>query len=93
MSRIELIKQLKEKNPQLSKSELEAIIDVFSKSISNALKNKNTVEIRGLGRWYCKKLKENFNARNPATNELIYKPERVKVRFRASKKLKKLINE
>ena len=93
MSRIELIKQLKEKNPQLSKSELEAIVDVFSKSISNALKNRYTVEIRGLGRWYCKKLKENFNARNPATNELIYKPERVKVRFRASKKLNKLINE
>ena len=49
----------------------------------------NNVEIRGLGRWYCKKLKENFNARNPATNELIYKPERVKVRFRAIKKIKK----
>ena len=93
MSRIELIKQLKEKNPRLSKTELQNIIDVFSKSISNALKNNNTVEIRGLGRWYCKKLKENFNARNPATNELIYKPERVKVRFRASKKLNKLINE
>ena len=93
MSRTKLIKQLKEKNPQLSKSELEAIIDVFSKSISNALKNKNTVEIRGLGRWYCKKLKENFNARNPATNELIYKPERVKVRFKPSQHLKKIINE
>tara|TARA_X000000950_G_scaffold250524_1_gene311262 strand:+ start:38 stop:319 length:282 start_codon:yes stop_codon:yes gene_type:complete len=93
LSRTELIKQLKEKNPQLNKSELQAIIDIFLKSISDALKNKNTVEIRGLGRWYCKKLKENFNARNPATNELIYKPERVKVRFKASKKLNKLINE
>ena len=51
------------------------------------------VEIRGLGRWYHKKLKENFNARNPATNELIYKPERIKVRFKSSKYLKKIINE
>ena len=59
----------------------------------NALKKGNAVEIRGLGRWYSKKLKENFNARNPATNKLMYKPERVKVRFRASKKLNKLINE
>ena len=93
MSRTKLIKQLKEKNPELNQSELKIIIDVFSESITKALKKGDIVEIRGLGRWYPKKLKENFNARNPATNELIYKPERVKVRFRASKKLKKLINE
>ena len=93
MSRKKLIKQLKEKNPTLNKLELKNIIDIFSENISNALKKGNAVEIRGLGRWYSKKLKENFNARNPATNELIYKPERVKVRFRASKKLNKLINE
>ena len=90
MSRNKLIKQLKEKHPALSKHQI-VIIDV-PKSISNALKSGNNVQIRGLGHWYCK-LKENFNARNPATNELIYKPERVKVRFRASKKLNKSINE
>ena len=93
MSRIKLINQLKNKNPNLNKLELEIVLDVFSKTISDALKNRNSVEIRGLGRWYCKRLKENFNARNPSTNELIYKPERVKVRFRPSKKLKKIVNE
>jgi nucleoid DNA-binding protein len=93
LSRSKLITQLKEKNPQLNKNELEAIIDIFSKNISEALKNGNSVEVRGLGRWYCKKLKENFNARNPLTNENIYKPERFKVRFRSSKKLNKIINE
>ena len=92
MSRKKLIRQLKKKNPKLNKIELESIIDVFSKNVSDALENGNTVEIRGLGRWYCKKLKENFNAHNPATNELIYKPKRVKVRFRPSKKLIKKIN-
>ena len=93
MSRQKLIKQLKEKNPLLNKSELEKIIDIFSENISNALKRGKNVEIRGFGRWYLKKLKENFNARNPATNELIYKPEKYKVRFRPSKNLKKKINE
>ena len=72
MSRKKLIKQLKNKNPALNQSELEIIIDVFSKNILNALKKGSSVEIRGLGRWYIKKLKENYNARNPATNELIY---------------------
>ena len=93
MSRIKLIKKLKEKNPQLNKFELESVIDAFSETISNALISGKNVEIRGLGRWYLKKLKENFNARNPLTNELIYKPQRVKVRFRSSKKLNKRINE
>ena len=93
MSRIKLIKQLKKKNPTINQSELESVLDIFSKNISDALKNNNSVEIRGLGRWYCKRLKENFNARNPLTNELLYKPERVKVRFKSSKNLKKIINE
>ena len=93
MSRVKLIKQLKKKNPKLNQSELENIVDVFSEGISKALKKGKNVEIRGFGKWYCKTLKENFNARNPATNELIYKPDRVKVRFRSSKKLKKKINE
>ena len=93
MSRRKLIKQLKEKNPQLNQSELEVVVDTFTESISSALKSGKNVEIRGFGKWYTKILKENFNARNPATNELIYKPRRARVRFRASKKLKKEINE
>ena len=93
MSRKKLIKKLKNKYPKLIHSELETVINVFSESISNSLKDGNNVEIRGFGRWFCKKLKENFNARNPSTNELIYKPDRIKVRFRPSKKLKKIINE
>ena len=93
MSSRKLIKKLKKKNPKLNNSELESIVNIFLADISDALKNQKNIEIRGLGRWYFKKLKENFNARNPSTNELIYKPARVKVRFRPSKKLKKIINE
>ena len=93
MSRKKLINQLKEKNPHLNQSEIETIIDIFSKNISNSLEKGNSIEIRGLGRFYVKKLKENFNARNPSTNELIYKPERIKVRFKPAKKLKQIINE
>lgn len=93
MSRQKLIKQLKKKNPALNQSELTKIIDFFSDSIATALKEGKNVEIREFGKLYCKKLKENFNARNPATNELIYKPARFKVRFKASRNLKKIINE
>ena len=93
MSRNELIKKLKEKNPQLKKSQLESIVDIFSVSITSALVKGINVELRDFGRLYLKKIKENFNSRNPKNNELIYKPERAKVRFKASKKLNRLINE
>ena len=93
MSRQKLIKQLKKKNIQLNQSDLETVIDIFCDSISKALLKGKNVEIRNWGRFFTKRLKENFNARNPATNELIYKPERVKIRFRASKKLNKITNE
>ena len=93
MSRQKLIKQLREKNPKINQSECETIIDTFSHLISKGLRQGRSIELRGFGRWYCKTLKENFNARNPATNELIYKPDRVKIRFKASKNLNKIINE
>ena len=66
---------------------------IFLNCIEKSLNKGNNVEIRGFGRWFLKKLKENYNARNPATNKPIYKPERVKIRFKASKKLNKIINE
>lgn len=93
MSKKKLIKQLKEKNPALNQSEIETVINTFSQNITETLKKGNSVEIRGFGRFYTKKLKENFNARNPATNKLIYKPERVKVRFRPAKQLKQIVNK
>ena len=93
MSRKELIKKLKEKNSKLSQVNLENVIDSFSECILSSLRKGNAVELRNFGRFSIKKLKENFNARNPSTNELIYKPERAKIRFRPSKKLKKVINE
>lgn len=88
-----LIKLLKEKNPDLSQPELLRVINIFTENIFQNLKIGKIVEIRGLGRWYFKILKENFNARNPKTNELIYKPKRARVRFKASKQLNKIINE
>ena len=93
MSKEKLIRQLKQKNPKLNLSDVETIIDVFSKKVMKTLMDGDSLEIRGFGRWNCKLLKENYNARNPATNDLIYKPRRFKVKFKASKKLNRKINE
>ena len=93
MSRQELVNQLKRKNPNLSKIEIEIVIDTFSECILESLKQGRNVELRGFGTFCIKKIKENYSARNPKTGELIYVPEKNKVRFRASKKVNKLINK
>jgi len=93
LSKQKLIKQLKSKNPQLNHSEIESIINIFSENIHSILKKGDNLEIRGFGRWYSKTLKENYNARNPSTGSSIFVPKRIKVRFKAAKKLKQIINE
>ena len=93
MSRPRLIKKLKKKNPQLSQSDLEEILDIFSNGIEKALLEGKKIELRGFGSFFVKKIKEKYSARNPKTGEIIYVPEKNKVRFRSSKKLKKLVNE
>ena len=93
MSRPELIKLLKKKHPKLIKSQLEAIIDTFFESIKDALIEKKPIFLRGFGTFFIKEIKASANLRNPKTGELIYRPKRNKVRFRASKKFKEFINQ
>ena len=93
MSRPEIIKKLKKKNSKLNQSQIELIIDTFCENITKALKDGKKIELRGFGSFFIKKIKENYSARNPKTGELIYVPEKNKVRFKASKKLKEFINK
>ena len=92
MSRPELLKLLKEKNPKINQSELKNIIDIFCSSIENALTKGQKIELRDFGSFFIKKIKEKKYARNPKTGQIIYVEEKNKVRFRAGKKLKKEIN-
>ena len=78
---------------QLGKKNLEKIFEVFFQQIKDSLLNKKSVEIRSLGTFFIKEIKEKKQARNPKTGEIIYVPKRNKIRFRASKRLKELINK
>ena len=89
----ELIKILKSKHNHLSKPQVEKIVDTSFKSIEIALKERKNVELRGFGTFFTKQIKEKYSARNPKTGELIYVPKKNKVRFRASKKFKELLNK
>ncbi len=93
MSRPELIKKLKTKHPKLNISKLNFIVDTFFQALENALKNNQSVELRGFGTFFLKEIKEKYSARNPKTGEMIYVPKKNKIRFKATKKFLKYINE
>ena len=93
MSKPKIIKELKTKNPYIKSEDLEKIFDLFLKEIIETLSNKNSIEIRSFGTFFVKEIKEKKQARNPKTGENIYVPKRNKIRFRASKRLKELINK
>ena len=93
MSRQQLIKKLTKKNTSLNKKDSEEILETFCLCIQRALIDKRNIELRGFGSFFVKKIKEKYSARNPRTGEIIYVPEKNRVRFRASKKLKELINK
>ena len=93
MSKTNLARALKEKNPELSLIETKDIIESFLKTLKVELKNGKKVEIRGFGTFFIKTIKEKFSARNPKTGELIYVPRKNKLSFKSSKLLNKIINE
>tara|TARA_B100000524_G_scaffold303137_1_gene178035 strand:- start:31 stop:312 length:282 start_codon:yes stop_codon:yes gene_type:complete len=93
LSRKKLIRQLKLKNQKLNQSELEEVLDIFCRSLVDSLKQGQNIELRGFGTFFVKRIKEKFSARNPKTGEIIYVPEKNKVRFKPSKKLKEYINK
>ena len=93
MSKQEILKKLKQKYPRINTADLENVLEIFTTSFIKALDNQKNIELRGFGTFFLKKLKKNYNSRNPRSGEIIYVPERNRVRFRASKKLKEFINK
>ena len=67
MNKLELIKALKNEI-DLTKSEAEAIVNLFFDEMSNTLVKGDRVEIRGLCSFYVKKYKA-YTGRNPKTGE------------------------
>ena len=93
MSRPTFIKQLKDKNPNFSQSDLETVIDTFSKCIENALLEGKNIELRGFGTWRTKIQKASIR-RNPRTAQKVNVPKKRNIKWKMSKDLfKKLNNE
>lgn len=93
MARKAIIDKLKKKHPELDIGTLKLVLETFEKSLIDSLVSGHKVELRSFGSFFTRKIAEKRNARNPRTGEKIYVPEKIKLKFKASKELKKLINK
>ena len=90
MNKVDLIQALKDLN-HLSKSEAEAVINLFFNKIADALAKGERVEIRGLCSFFVKKYKR-YTGRNPKTGEKVkIKPKKLPF-FKAGKELKERVD-
>ena len=93
MVRSEIISKLSNKiQKKLKKSEIEKVLKVILDTITYELRNNKSTELRNFGTFSVKKISEKKNARNTRTNEKIYTPGKLSVKFKMAKELKNKIN-
>ncbi len=76
----------------LEVADAEAIVKVILRSMTDALKEKRRIEIRGFGSFEIRKAKPR-KARNPKTGEVVYTNERSKIHFKSGKEMHERLNE
>jgi DNA-binding protein HU-beta len=76
----------------LSKVETEAVVEGFIHCVIEALKNKESIEIRGFGTFKVKERKPR-TARNPKTGQKVELGKRYVPMFKVSKEFKKTVND
>jgi len=88
MTKSALIELLSQKNRNLTKKQVEYIINDVFDQIKVTLKNKDKVEIRGFGSFKVRTKDEKIG-RNPKTGEVIKIPAKKIPYFKSGKDLKK----
>ena len=91
MLKSDIIKKLELKHQNLSESDIEQILNIFTKKIIYALKYDKNVELRGFG-TLKKKTNKAKQVRNPKTNEKLFKKENFKLHFKTGKILHSKLN-
>jgi len=80
------------KQHNLTQKEAVRVVDAILETIGDALSEGEKVELRGFGSFTVKK-RPGRTARNPKTGDKVYVPPKATPAFKASKALKKLLDE
>ena len=90
MNKLELISALKQE-ADISKTEAAKVVELFFDTMSDALINRDRIEIRGLCSFFVKKYKS-YVGRNPKTGEKVtIKPKKLPF-FKCGRELRMRVN-
>ena len=90
MNKIDVIQTLKDSN-HLSKSEAEAVVNLFFDQMADALAKGDRVEIRGLCSFFVKEY-GGYTGRNPKTGEFVKVAPKKLPFFKAGKELRERVD-
>lgn len=91
MTKAELIDKITERKPNLTRKQVEVIVNTVLDSIKDALSREDKVEIRGFGsfRIRYRRAKE---GRNPKTGETVSVPPKKVPFFKAGKEMREMVD-
>lgn len=87
MTKSDLIDKIVEKHPNMTKKNIDYIINSVFSSIKDSLKNGDKVEIRGFGSFKIRE-KNSKTGRNPKTGSKVEVPEKKVPYFKPGKEIK-----
>lgn len=90
MTKSKLIEKISESNPNLTKREVEFIVNNVFSNIKNALSNGEKVEIRGFGSFKVRDKNAKIG-RNPKTGEQVEVPPKKVPYFKPGKEIKETL--
>lgn len=90
MTKSELIEQISASYPDMTKKQIEFIVNTVFISIREALKDGDKVEIRGFGSFKIREKKSKVG-RNPKTGNKVEVPEKKVPYFKPGKEIKEVL--
>lgn len=90
MTKSELIEIISTENTNLTKKQIEFIVNGVFSSIKDALRNDDKVEIRGFGSFKIRE-KNSKTGRNPKTGDKVDVPSKKVPYFKPGKEIKELL--
>ncbi|MBQ27329.1 MAG: integration host factor subunit beta [Nitrospiraceae bacterium] len=91
MTKADLIRQLTTQISQLTKSQVEIVVNTIFESMKNALARGEKIEVRGFGSFKLRE-RQMKNGRNPKTGATVLIPPKKIPFFKVGKELRHMVN-
>lgn len=91
MTKSDLVEKIADKNRNISKKDIEIIVNTIFDSMKNSLIRKERIEIRGFGSFTVKS-RNAREGRNPKTGEVVHITQKCVPYFKVGKELRERVN-